>query len=578
MRSSTSGPTSPADGPGGVRVRRRRRRRTTAAVLATALLAAACGGGGGGGGGDAGGEGGEAAAGCGSGPAGGERSAAEGGPSPDDADRSAVLRWGAMRAESMDPIRAVGVDYAQLHAVFDTLVSISPEDGSLLPRLATEWEATEEAITLTLREGVEFQDGTPFDAEAVAFNLDRARSDPDSNITEMVAAIDGVEVVDDLTVELALAEPTPLSVLQLLADRPGMMASPTAVEEAGDSTAFSEAPVGAGMYAVDGEWFPRESMSVRAWDGYWDTDAQMLGGVDFTEVEPDAKVNALLSGSVDVASVGGADVEALEGEEGVALAVGPASIGRGLTVNPTLEPVDDPLVRQAIAHAINRDAMVEALTNGYGEPRCQLFARNSPAYDPELDGLYPYDPERARELLAEAGHPDGLELRAIVGSGATAYVQFGELLQAQLAEVGIDMELELVDRSQTLPMLYEEDAAPAAPIGGGADAALTDVFIRNYLLEDGSFNAGDVELPEVRELVDEAGAQPDIESARPLYQELNRAVAEDLSQVIPVYADAAITGHQDTVGGLHAGLLDVDPSPELLRGVFLTEEGSAEDE
>jgi hypothetical protein len=134
------------------------------------------------------------------------------------------------------------------------------------------------------------------------------------------------------------------------------------------------------------------------------------------------------------------------------------------------------------------------------------------------------------------------------------------------------MDLELVDRSRTLPMLYEEDAAPAAPIGGGADAALTDLFIRNYLLEDGSFNAGDIELPEVRDLLDEAGTQPDVESARPLYRELNRAVAEDLFQVIPVYADAVVTGHQANVRGLHPGHLDIDPSAELLRGVYVAEE------
>lgn len=531
---------------------------------------AACGGDDGGGGASATGD--EVAGGCGGARAAGADAGGDEGDAAGDADRSAVLTWGAMRAESMDPIRAVGVDYAPLHAVFDTLVSISPDDGSLLPRLASEWEADEESVVLTLRDDVTFQDGTPFDAEAVAFNLDRAMNDADSNITEMLTAIEDVEVVDELTVEVQLAEPTPLAVLQLLADRPGMMASPEAVREAGDSTAFSEAPVGAGMYAVEGEWFPRESLSVRAWDGYWDPDAQMLGGVDFTEVEPDAKVNALLSGSVDVASVGGADVSALEDDADVALSVGPATIGRGLTVNPTIEPFDDIRVRQAVAHAINRDAMVEALTDGYGEPRCQLFSANSPAYDEELDGLYPYDPARAVELLEEAGHADGLEFRAIIGSGATAYVQFGELLQAQLAEVGIDMDLDLVDRSQTLPMLYDEDAAPAAPIGGGADAALTDVFIRNYLLEDGSFNAGDVELPEVRDLLAEAGAQPDVEAARPMYRELNRAVAEDLFQIIPVYADAAITGHRSDVRGLHPGHLDVDPSPELLRGVFIDEE------
>jgi len=537
------------------------------------LAAAACSGSGGSGGGGAADDDEGDAAGCGttSSPddVGGDADEAA---AAEDADPDAILRWGAMRAESMDPIREAGVDYAQLHAVFDTLLSISPEDGELLPRLAEEWEADAESITLHLRDDVTFQDGTPFDAEAVAFNLDRAKTDPDSNITGMLAAVEAVEVVDDATVEIRLAEPTPLAVLQLLADRPGMMASPEAVRAAGGSTAFSEAPVGAGMYQVEGEWFPRESMSVRSWDGYWDTDAQTLGGIDFTEVEPDAKVNALLSDSVDVASVSGTDVAALEDDPDVALSVGPAAIGRGLTVNPTLEPFDDVRVRQAIAHAINRDAMVEALTNDYGEPRCQLFAANSPAYDEELDGLYPYDPARATALLEEAGHADGLEFRAIIGSGATPYILFGELLQAQLAEVGIEMDLELVDRSQTLPMLYEEDAAPSAPIGGGADAALTDVFIRNYLLEDGSFNAGDVELPEVRELVEEAGAQPDIASARPAYQELNRAIAEDLFQIIPVYADAAITGHQATVGGLHPGLIDVDPSPELLRGVFITED------
>jgi ABC-type transport system substrate-binding protein len=514
--------------------------------------------------------GGEEPAGCGSRPA--AEAGADEGPAAADADRSAILRWGAMRTESMDPIRAVGVDYATLHAVFDTLLSISPEDASLLPRLATEWEADDESVVLTLREDVVFQDGTPFNAEAVAFNIDRAMNDPDSNITQMMGAIESAEVVDELTVEIHLAEPTPLAVLQLLADRPGMMASPDAVRAAGNSTAFSEAPVGAGMYAIEGEWFPRESLSVRAWDGYWDPEAQLLGGVDFTEVEPDAKVNALLSGSVDVASVGGADVSALEDDADVALSIGSATIGRGLTVNPTMEPFDDILVRQAVAHAINRDAVVDALTDGYGEPRCQLFAANSPAYDEELDGLYPYDPARATELLEEAGYADGLEFRAIIGSGATAYIQFGELLQAQLAEVGIQMDLEQVDRSQTLPLLYEQDDAPAAPIGGGADAALTDVFIRNYLLEDGSFNAGDVELPEVRDLLDEAGAQPDVEAARPLYQELNRAVAEDLFQIIPVYADAVVTGHQANVGGLHPGHLDVDPSPELLRGVFIAEE------
>jgi ABC-type transport system substrate-binding protein len=498
----------------------------------------------------------------------------DGGTATGTPDRSAILNWGTMRGESMDPIRQVAVENVQLNAVFDTLLTISPTDGTIGPRLATEWEGEDRTIRMTLREGVTFQDGTPFDAEAVKFNLDRVRSDPDSNITATVAQLERVTVVDDLTVELALSEATPLALLLALTDRAGMMASPTAVRAAGSSAAFSEAPVGAGMYAIEGAWHPRESMSVRAWDGYWDTDAQTLGGIDFTEVALTAKVNALRSGSIDICSVEGYDMPALEGDDSVRLVTGPGPRGRGLTVNTTIAPLDDVLVRQAIACAIDRDAVVEAMTAGHGEARYQAFAADSPAYDEELDELYPYDPDRARELLAEAGYEDGVTFQSIIGGTAAVYVQFGELLQAQLDEVGITMDLELVDQARTIPMLYRDGGtgtAASAPIGGGANAADTDRWIRDWFLEGGAFNAGNIEVPGVRDLLAEAGAQPDTEAARPIYQEINQIVTEDLLQIIPVYADAAITAMQPYVGGVTRGILDIDNSPELLRGIYITE-------
>jgi peptide/nickel transport system substrate-binding protein len=498
----------------------------------------------------------------------------DGGTATGNPDRTAILKWGTMRAESMDPIRQVAVDDVQLNAIFDTLLTVSPTNGEIGPRLATEWELDDRTIRMSLREGVTFQDGTRFDAEAVKFNLDRVRSDPDTNISELVPQLSRVSVVDEHTVELVLNEPTPLSLLQALAGRPGMMASPTAVREAGSSAAFSDAPVGAGMYAIEGAWHPRESMSVRAWDGYWDTDAQTLGGIDFTEVALTAKVNALRSGSIDICSVEGYDVPALEGDNSVRLVTGPGPRGRGLTVNTTIAPLDDVLVRQAIACAIDRDAVVEAMTAGHGEARYQSFASDSPAYDEELDELYQYDPDRARELLAEAGYEDGVTFESIIGGTAAVYVQFGELLQAQLADVGITMDLQLVDQARTIPMLYRDGGsgtAASAPIGGGANAADTDRWIRDYLLEGGAFNAGNVEVPGVRELLAEAGAQPDTESARPMYQEINRIVTEELYQNIPVYADAAITAMQPYVGGVTRGVLDTDNNPELLRGIYITE-------
>jgi peptide/nickel transport system substrate-binding protein len=506
--------------------------------------------------------------------AGSSREGDSGESSSAEPDRSAILRWGSMRAESMDPIRQVAVEWVQLNAVFDTLLTISPTDGTIGPRLASEWDATPERIRLTLREDVTFQDGTPFDANAVKFNLDRVRTGRDSNITSMVPQLRSVGVVDEYTVDLRLNEPTPLALLLALTSRPGMMVSPTAVREVRTSAAFSAAPVGAGMYAIEGEWHPRESMSVRAWDGYWDPDAQTLGGIDFTEVALNSKVNALRSGSIDIASVEGYDVPAIEDDDSIRLTVGPGPRGRGLTVNTNIAPLDDVRVRQAIACAIDRDAVVEAMTAGHGEARYQPFASDSPAYDEELNEMYTYDPDRARELLAEAGYEDGVTFESIIGGTATVYVQFGELLQAQLDEVGITMDLQLVDQARTIPLLYREGdhgTAASAPIGGGAGAAETDIFIRQYFLEGGPFNAGGIETPGVRELLEQAGAQPDTESAREYYQEINNIVMEDLYQVIPVYADAAVTVHANYVGGLTRAVLDTDTNPELLRGIYITQ-------
>ena len=220
-----------------------------------------------------------------------------------------------------------------------------------------------------------------------------------------------------------------------------MIVSPTAVQAAGDSEAFSQAPVGAGMYKVEGEWYPRESMSTRAWDGYWDKDAAKLGGIDFSEIAMSAQLNALRAGDVDMGSYQGADAQAIQGIDNLRLKVGYAPLIKGLVINTNIAPFDNPKVRQAIAYAIDRDAAVQAVTFGYGRPAYQMFNQESPGYNPELEGYYAYDPEKAKALLEEAGFPDGISFESIIGSTAAPYVQFGQFLQANLKQAGINMDL-----------------------------------------------------------------------------------------------------------------------------------------
>jgi ABC-type transport system substrate-binding protein len=496
-----------------------------------------------------------------------------------NADRTAILQFGEMQGQSYDPIRMVAVEYEQLNALFDTLTSYNPTTGALEPRLATSWEIASERVRLHLRPGVTFQDGTPFNAQAVKFSLERVLSDPASNIKTGVKMLGGVTVVDDMTADLMLNTNAPQPLLYQLADRPGMIVSPTAVQKAGSSDKFSQAPVGAGMYAISGSWFPREKMSVRAWPGYWDKSAQLLGGVDFTNLLEAARVNALRAGASDLCDgLIGTDVAALKADPSLRVKIGPGAYNYGLTINITQKPLDNILVRQAISYAIDRVGVNQALAKGLGVPAYQFAVPASPAYDASLDTTYVYNPTKAKQLLAQAGYPNGVSFKSIVGATAAVFVQFGELVQSQLKQVGITMDLQLVNQALTTPMLFRDGGhgtAQSAAYAGGIPVANVDLALRNALLPEGATNAGGVEVPGVRALLDQAAAAPDTATATKLYQQINKIVTEGVYAMIPVYTGPAISGYHNYVGGPVVASADGNMTPDLLRGVYISTGKSA---
>ena len=152
----------------------------------------------------------------------------------DLADQTAILKFGQMRGEYYDPIRSVAVEYVQLNCIFDTLLSLSRTDSTIQPRLATEWSVTGNRLRLKLRSGVTFQDGTPFNAEAVKFSMERVLNDAASNTKARLANVSAIEVVDPTTVDIVMKTAAPGPLLIQLTDRPGMIVSPTAVKAAGD--------------------------------------------------------------------------------------------------------------------------------------------------------------------------------------------------------------------------------------------------------------------------------------------------------------------------------------------------------
>ena len=489
---------------------------------------------------------------------------------------SAILQFGEMQGENYDPIHLASTEFFQLYAIFDTLVSYKV-NGTLIPRLATSWTTASDRVRMSLRQGVTFQDGTPMNAQAVQYSLNRVLTDPSSTIKSEVPMLGSVAVVDNYTIDLMLTQNAVLALLFQLAGQPGMIVSPTAVKKAGSSAAFSQKPVGAGPYAIDGAWFPAEKMSVRAWPGYWDKSAQTLGGVDFVNVLETARVNALRAGAMDVcAGIVGSDAQALKGDSSIKLATGPGNFIYGLNLNITIPPLDNLKVRQAIACAINRPAVNQALASGLGTPAFQYATVNSPAYNKSLNNTYTYNPARAKRLLKAAGHAGGVSFPAVIGGSDVSYVQFGELIQSQLKEVGIDMALQQVQPAQAIAALWGSagtghGTAAAAPIGGGLTSpATTDQVLRATVLSSGYMNPGGVEVPGVAALLTQADAATTSAGAAVAYQKINQIITEGVYNMVPVYAGPAITGYQNYVGGHPMAEFDTPLTPDFLRGLYVT--------
>jgi peptide/nickel transport system substrate-binding protein len=314
--------------------------------------------------------------------------------------------------------------------VYDGLV-LERSDGSLAPGLATEWEESDDAIAFTLREGVTFHDGTAFDADAVAYNIERVQQAANGNAA-LLSAIDEVEVVADDEVVLHLTERVP-DLLNVLARMPGMMVSPNVAPE----DIAVGVPAGTGPYRIVS--FTEGLTVLERNPDYFDPTQQYADGVEFHVLEdPGARLNAVLTGQVDAADLPPDQAPAAEAA-GFEVDQTVASIGL-LTVidvgGQSVPELADLRVRQAIAHSIDREAWRAAVGRGYGEPTFQFFDEDSPWYVEDWEG-YDYDPERARELLAEAG----VEQLRLDNHAFGPFLPSAQVLQQLFGDVGIDVEI-----------------------------------------------------------------------------------------------------------------------------------------
>lgn len=456
-----------------------------------------------------------------------------------------TLRLGTMTVPtSLDPIDAIGSGLPFFQAVYDTLLKRTP-DGTYEPMLATEWsyDESQTVLSMTLRDGVAFDDGTAFDADAAKANLDRFRDGGGPN----AAYLAGVEVavVDDAHVTLTLPKPDP-GLLFSLSDSAGLMANPA---KFATDDALVTTPDGTGPYVLDSE----ETAIGTTWsydrrEGYWGDEPDFSTLTISVFDNENAMVNGLKTGQLDSALLQVADQQlAAEQDQNLTLQdvlfdfQGVLLFDRGGVVTPALA---DPKVRQALNYAVDRETLLQVVRDGRGEVTSQVWGVDTQGYDEALDERYAYDPDKAEELLAEAGYADGFELvlprltTIVTDNIATA-------LQTDLAAVGVTLTWADIDSATALQQIFVDKQFSGMVMNMGQSS--DDWIVYSTLIAPGTFNFFGTTDETVQKLAGAARALPADQSAD-LYAQLNEHIVDE-AWFLPFYR---MTYKLVTVAGIEA--------------------------
>lgn len=367
------------------------------------------------------------------------------------AARTDLVMGVVLEPPHLDPTAgaAAAIDEIVYANVFEGLTRIG-SDGSVQPALAESWTVSDDGkvYTFKLRSGAKFHDGTDLDAGDVKFSLDRARAEDSVNAQKpLFAQIDSVEAVDATTVKVMLKQPQG-SFLYNMGWGDAVIVAPESAE--GNKTN----PVGTGPFKFD-SWAKGSSVKIVKNPDYWG-DAVALDKAEF-RIVPDAAaaVPALLSGDVHAfANMPAGDALAqIQADPRFAVVIGATEGETILSTNNKKPPFDNLKVRQAIAHALDREAIIQAGASGFGTPIGSHFSPANEAYV-DLTGTYPRDLDKAKALLAEAGFADGI--KATIKLPPPAYARDGgQVVAAQLREIGIDLEIIPVEWAQWLDQVFK---------------------------------------------------------------------------------------------------------------------------
>jgi peptide/nickel transport system substrate-binding protein len=367
-------------------------------------------------------------------------------------DPNGVLRYGVdfpneFTPNSFDPSQSLNsCDKVDQALIYDTITELSPT-GQLEPGLAQSWSFTPGgySLTLHLRPNVKFSDGTPVDATAVKAAILHNKTSPLRTSLEVIKSI---TVVDPLTLTLNLNSPTPADLLYAFNDLDGMVSDPA------DFSTLGKHPVGSGPYILVSQ--NASDIILKKNPNYWNAAAYQPAEIDFVQVATGPpSVAALEAGTIDMTQFMPESLPTVKADSSLGYAIQPSH--EYLTVQFRLDtpPVNNQLVREAINDSINRTEIKNVVLGGTGRVTDETFSPDQTvAYNPSVANEYTYNPAKAKQLLAQAGYPNGVTMTLVIPAGVTLSDREAPLLQNEMAPAGIHLKIISVDPGSLLTDFY----------------------------------------------------------------------------------------------------------------------------
>lgn len=474
-------------------------------------------------------------------------------PPPVGPKRGGILKWA--RAATPDLADMVwsdsNYDLWVFINVFEPLVRVNTEGTAIEPALAESWDISDDGLVYTfhLRPGLKFQDGSPVTASDAVWSLDRAR-DPDAGIWSWTLAnVEKIEAVDDSTVKITLEAPASNFLAMLSLFNNGILPQKL-IEEMGEEEFFMH-PIGTGPFKMT-EWVIGDYIEFEKNPYYWELGADgeplpYLDGVKITQVPEDTtRLMQVQSGDLDgTDEIPFSKIEELEADPNVSMQLWPSTQSYYVFMNHLKPPFDDVKVRKAMNYAIDRQALLDAILFGKGEEATSFVPKGAMCWNPNLEG-FPYDLEKAKQLIAESNYPEGYEgLKVNVRSGQTIRRDIATVLKEMWAKIGIEVEVNEIEAG-LFSEEYLQDKYEMTVMQWTNDVIDPEQQVGYFILEPRCHSGWENER--AIELAEAAAAELDYDKRCEMYYEIQEIFNEDAVEFLTFHTPFTTLLRSDVKG------------------------------